>query len=94
MALHVAKNFLADRHAGALGGGGGAKVPLILGIWGEKGCGKTFNLELACKAMKVYPIIMSAGELEDEWAGTPGRLIRSRYCGARQMLRVTSYDAV
>ena len=28
---------------------------------------------------RVEPIIMSAGELEHEWAGTPGRLIRERY---------------
>lgn len=27
----------------------------------------------------LQPIIMSAGELENEWAGTPGKLIRERY---------------
>jgi hypothetical protein len=58
--------------------GGLTKVPLILGVWGAKGCGKTFNLELACKALDITPVVMSAGELEDEWAGNPGRLIRSR----------------
>jgi hypothetical protein len=32
----------------------------------------------------VEPIIMSAGELEHEWAGTPAKLIRDRYrCGRR-----------
>ena len=51
-------------------------MPLILGVWGAKGCGKTFNLELACKALDITPVVMSAGELEDEWAGNPGRLIR------------------
>lgn len=25
---------------------------------------------------RVEPVVMSAGELEHEWAGTPGRLIR------------------
>lgn len=27
------------------------RVPLILGIWGPKGCGKTFQLELAFKKL-------------------------------------------
>lgn len=31
---------------------------------------------------------MSAGELEHEWAGTPGRLIRERYRKAAEMARV------
>ena len=31
---------------------------------------------------------MSAGELEHEWAGTPGRLIRERYRRAAELSRV------
>lgn len=31
---------------------------------------------------------MSAGELEHEWAGTPGRLIRERYRKAAEVSRV------
>lgn len=31
---------------------------------------------------------MSAGELEHEWAGTPGRLIRERYRKAAEVARV------
>ena len=82
VSLHVAKNLMADSDnpgASANPLGGLTKVPLILGVWGAKGCGKTFNLELACKALDITPVVMSAGELEDEWAGNPGRLIRSRY---------------
>jgi hypothetical protein len=60
--LHLVKNFLAE--SGQLSHG----VPLILGIWGAKGCGKSFNVELVCKKMGVQPIIMSSGELEDEYA--------------------------
>ena len=73
VALHLAKNFLSDasnpgvsgtvsgqEKSGALGT---TNVPLILGIWGGKGSGKTFNLELSCKAMGVTPVVMSAGEL-------------------------------
>ncbi|GJN26171.1 hypothetical protein PR202_gb14081 [Eleusine coracana subsp. coracana] len=39
------------------------------GIWGGKGQGKTFQTELIFRAMDVEPVIMSAGELESEWAG-------------------------
>lgn len=54
------------------GASGIGSVPLILGIWGEKGGGKSYTLELCLRAMNATPIIMSAGELEDEWAGAPG----------------------
>jgi hypothetical protein len=44
-----------------------------------QGAGKTFNLELCLKKMGVSPVCLSAGELEDEWAGEPGRRLRERY---------------
>ncbi|CAO2823288.1 unnamed protein product [Amaranthus hypochondriacus] len=71
---HIVKNFVAHLL--------NAKVPLILGIWGGKGQGKTFQTELIFRAMGVEPVIMSAGELESEKAGEPGRLIRERYRAA------------
>jgi hypothetical protein len=80
VSLHLVKNILAE--AGQLPG-----VPLILGIWGAKGCGKSFQTELVCKAMGVQPVIMSAGELEDEYAGMPGRRLRERYRTASQIIR-------
>ena len=45
VAVHLVKNVIADpsRDAGRVGGGGISGVPLILGIWGEKGCGKSFG---------------------------------------------------
>ena len=100
VALHLAKNFLSDTsNPGVMSGSvdgtrdetrgalGTTNVPLILGIWGGKGCGKTFNLELSCKAMGVTPVVMSAGELEDEWAGEPGRLVRRRYRKAAELMK-------
>ena len=81
VSLHLVKNFLAE--SGQLSQG----VPLILGIWGAKGCGKSFNVELVLKKMGVQPIIMSSGELEDEYAGEPGRRIRERYRMASQTVR-------
>jgi hypothetical protein len=40
------------------------------------------------KPNRVEPIIMSAGELEHEWAGTPGKMIRERYRKAAELSRV------
>ena len=74
LALHIARNYLMD----AVGG----RVPLIMGIWGAKGCGKTFNLELAAAQMGVRVVSLSAGELEDEWAGGVAERIRDRYRAA------------
>lgn len=79
--MHIVKNYMADQLEGV-------SPPLILGIWGPKGCGKTFQTELALKKLGVEPVVMSAGELEHEWAGTPGRLIRERYRRAAEMSKV------
>lgn len=84
--MHVAKNFMADRQAFDTQ----TRVPLILGIWGPKGQGKSFQTELCFKQLGLEPIIMSAGELEHEWAGTPGRLIRERYRRASEVCMALS----
>jgi hypothetical protein len=76
---HITKNYLSHLL--------NAKVPLILGIWGGKGQGKTFQTELIFRAMGVEPVIMSAGELESENAGEPGRLIRERYRTASRVVQ-------
>lgn len=49
------------------------KVPLILGIWGGKGQGKTFQCNLAYKKLGIAPIVMSAGE-QAQHAPHAGRL--------------------
>jgi SpoVK/Ycf46/Vps4 family AAA+-type ATPase len=59
-----------------------------MGIWGPKGCGKTFQTELAFRKLGVEAVVMSAGELESEVAGQPGRLIRERYRKAAEMSKV------
>jgi len=92
-AAHVAKNLLCDDDANECGTSGGTTtrtssglrasgVPLLLGVWGSKGCGKSFSLELACRDMKIAPFMVSAGELEDPVAGEPGALLRRRYLAA------------
>ncbi|KAK9072344.1 hypothetical protein SSX86_008778 [Deinandra increscens subsp. villosa] len=77
--VHIVKNYIAHLL--------NTSVPLILGIWGGKGQGKTFQTELIFQALGVLPVIMSAGELESERAGEPGRLIRDRYRTASQVVQ-------
>ncbi|URE29674.1 ATPase family associated with various cellular activities (AAA) [Musa troglodytarum] len=80
---HIVKNYIAHLL--------NVKVPLILGIWGGKGQGKTFQTELIFRAMGIEPVIMSAGELESERAGDHAtlrtRLIRDRYRTASQVIQ-------
>jgi hypothetical protein len=78
MAIHVAKNFMDLPKI---------KVPLILGIWGGKGQGKTFQCNLAYKKLGIAPIVMSAGELESGNAGEPAKLIRQRYREASDVIK-------
>ncbi|KAI8112003.1 hypothetical protein M9435_004498 [Picochlorum sp. BPE23] len=82
--MHIVKNYLID--AGCFDPM--TKVPLILGIWGGKGQGKSFQTELAFKKLGVEAVVMSAGELESERAGEPGYMIRDRYRKAAEMSRV------
>lgn len=82
--LHITKNFLMDQ--GSFDDS--TRVPLILGIWGGKGQGKSFQTELVFKKLGVEAVVMSAGELESERAGEPGRLIRDRYRKAAELSRV------
>jgi len=78
MTIHVAKNFMDLPKI---------KVPLILGIWGGKGQGKTFQCALAFKKLGISPIVMSAGELESGNAGEPAKLIRQRYREASDIIK-------
>merc|ERR1719261_2422450 len=77
LTVHVAKNFMDLPKI---------KVPLILGVWGGKGQGKTFQTHLAFQKMGVNPIVMSAGELESGNAGEPAKLVRQRYREASDII--------
>ncbi|GAC1464837.1 MAG: hypothetical protein NVSMB70_10850 [Chamaesiphon sp.] len=79
VAVHITKNFLTIPKV---------RVPLILGIHGRKGEGKSFQCELVFERMGIEPVHMSAGELESPDAGDPGRLIRLRYREAAEFIRV------
>lgn len=77
LVIHLAKNFMALPNI---------KVPLILGVWGGKGQGKSFQCELVFAKMGITPIMMSAGELESGNAGEPAKLIRQRYREASDII--------
>ncbi len=79
VAVHITKNFLDLP---------GVRVPLILGIHGRKGEGKSFQCELVFKLLGIEPVRMSAGELESPDAGDPVRLIRTRYREAAEFIKV------
>ncbi|NJR51759.1 MAG: AAA family ATPase [Leptolyngbyaceae cyanobacterium CSU_1_3] len=83
--MHITKNFLNLPNV---------KVPLILGVHGRKGEGKTFQCELVYKQMGVQVVSMSAGELESPDAGDPARLIRLRYREAAELVKVRGRMAV
>lgn len=85
LAVHITKNFLDLP---------GIKLPLILGIHGHKGEGKSFQCELVFERMKVEAVHMSAGELESPDAGDPSRLVRLRYREAADIIRKNGKLAV
>ncbi|KAK4480262.1 hypothetical protein RD792_013328 [Penstemon davidsonii] len=76
--VHITKNYMTLPNI---------KVPLILGIWGGKGQGKSFQCELVFAKMGINPIMMSAGELESGNAGEPAKLIRQRYREAADRIK-------
>ncbi|CAL9767369.1 unnamed protein product [Musa acuminata subsp. burmannicoides] len=78
LVVHISKNFMNLPNI---------KVPLILGIWGGKGQGKSFQCELVFAKMGINPIMMSAGELESGNAGEPAKLIRQRYREAAEIIK-------
>ncbi|XP_062085023.1 ribulose bisphosphate carboxylase/oxygenase activase 2, chloroplastic isoform X2 [Humulus lupulus] len=78
LVVHITKNFMTLPNI---------KVPLILGIWGGKGQGKSFQCELVLAKMGINPIMMSAGELESGNAGEPAKLIRQRYREAADIIK-------
>jgi ribulose bisphosphate carboxylase small subunit len=79
LAVHITKNFLNIP---------GVRVPLILGIHGRKGEGKSFQCELVFEKMGIEATLISGGELESPDAGDPARLIRLRYRETAELIKV------
>lgn len=85
VAIHLAKNFLDVPNV---------SVPLILGIHGRKGEGKSFQCGLVFQRLGVEVVRVSGGELESPDAGDPARLLRLRYREAAELVRVRGRMAV
>jgi ribulose bisphosphate carboxylase small subunit len=85
LSVHITKNYLNLPNV---------KVPLILGIHGRKGEGKSFQCELVFDRMGIEVVQMSAGELESPDAGDPARLVRLRYREAAELVKVRGKMAV
>ncbi len=85
LSVHITKNFLDLPQV---------RLPLILGIHGHKGEGKSFQCELVFKLMGVEAVYVSAGELESPDAGDPARMIRLRYREAADLIRTHGKMAV
>ena len=78
VSLHILKNLLK---------GVEAQVPLLLGIHGPSGEGKTYQCEYILKDMGVKRFLVSGGQLDNPIAGQPSAFIRQTYIRASQSIR-------
>jgi hypothetical protein len=78
VALHILKNMLKRAEA---------QVPLLLGVHGPSGEGKTFQVENILKQMGVKRFLISGGQMESPVTGQPAQLIRNYYIRASEAIR-------
>ena len=76
--LHILKNLL--RHADV-------QVPLLLGIHGPSGEGKTFQCEYILKNMGVKRFLISGGQLDNNISGQAAHFVRNTYIRASESIR-------
>jgi hypothetical protein len=84
ISLHVLKNLLKQVKV---------QVPLLLGVHGPSGEGKTFQLEYILRNMGVKRYLISGGQLESEEAGESAHIVRSTYIRAGEAIRSGEYSA-
>ena len=78
IALHMLKNILVKAET---------QVPLLLGIHGPSGEGKTFQCENALKNMGVKRFLISGGQLDNSINGDSAHIVRATYIRASESLR-------
>lgn len=71
--LHLVRNLQPDPPYNA---------PLLLGVHGRPGEGKTFQLRYILNLMGIHTSLLSGGQLESSDAGEPGARIRDAYLSA------------
>jgi ATP-dependent 26S proteasome regulatory subunit len=83
IALHIAKNFIK---------GLVFDVPLLLGIHGKPGTGKTYQCEEVLNEVGAKVFLISGGQLESGTAGEPARLIRETYINASRCVQKKEFE--
>jgi hypothetical protein len=78
VSLHILKNMLRKTKV---------QVPLLLGIHGPSGEGKTYQCEAVLRKMGVRRFVISGGQLESAIEGEPAYLLRSVYLRASEAMR-------
>ncbi|NJL81703.1 MAG: AAA family ATPase, partial [Richelia sp. SM2_1_7] len=73
--LHIVKNLMTNIKV---------RVPLLLGIHGASGDGKTYQCEQILAEMRVKSFLISGGQLESPDSGKPAELIRNIYIKASE----------
>lgn len=76
--LHILKNYLQDIEG---------QIPLLLGIHGPTGEGKTFQTENALRAMGVKRFLISGGQFDNVVSGESAHIVRQTYIRASESLR-------
>lgn len=76
--LHMLKNMLKEVEV---------QIPLLLGIYGPTGEGKTAQVEHILKAMGVKRFLLSGGQMDSSAAGLSSGLVRSTYIQASEAIR-------
>ena len=73
LSLHLVSNFRPSAMQGS---------PLMLGVQGPPGEGKTYQTEQVLAAAGIHAVLLSGGELESPDAGMPAAKIRAAYLQA------------
>lgn len=82
--LHVIKNLMTQNVT---------RVPLLLGIHGSSGDGKTYQCEKVLEELGAKSFLISGGQLESHQAGEPAQLIRTAYLNAGRCMQTRENQA-
>jgi hypothetical protein len=78
LSLHLISNFRSSVTPGS---------PLMLGVQGPPGEGKTYQTEQVLASADIYAVLLSGGELESPDAGMPAAKVRAAYLQAGALIQ-------